>query len=485
MPEGRAEPTVPAPHVPRKSSRFSVYIRVKPLGAGGGGGEREREGQTHRLTYDSEGVCIKESRARASNPEHVEGEEGVSEGPPWRKGKAAKAAKGAKGGKALHTFTYARKVVPPSSDQADAYTLMGVPDMIDAVLDGYNVNIMANGQTGSGKTHSIFGPPTVDWTSPACAPDYGLLPRAAMAICQRLNEMQATTGDTYVLTGAMLETVWSQLGVKDLFAPEEEAFINAQHEVVGAVQVPLRTPSAILSFVSRVEDRATRATGMNDTSSRSHCVVQLRIWRHLKASGKVRHSTFNFLDLAGAERLSEAHQAYANALDRPPKERQALMEGMLNNYTLNILQQVVEQIHDNMRRGVKDVGSGVRFRQVSLTRILNGSLDPKNAAMTAMIVPVSQAPHNWKPTRDALVFGESMAKLRMKPKRQRTVPYGAFMKDIKRRHAESAAALRRIDCAPISRAGKGHDNKTYKYRKIRLAESKTLRQLVDMMEECL
>ncbi|GIQ92201.1 hypothetical protein KIPB_015843, partial [Kipferlia bialata] len=57
-----------------------------------------------------------------------------------------------------------------------------------------------------------------------------------------------------------------------------------------------------------------------------------------------------------------------------------------------------------MRRK-RGAGLGVQFRVVTLTRVLSGSLDPTNAAITTMIVPVSQAPDNWRPTRDALSFG--------------------------------------------------------------------------------
>ncbi|GIQ80384.1 kinesin-like protein [Kipferlia bialata] len=296
-------------HTPRKETPFKVYIRVKPLGAGGGGGEQTRHQQqgtsSHTLTFNEDTVALREVAAIPVS------KEGDSAGPPpWRKGRKKSAP--VQGSKPSGTFSYAKQVIQPSQDQADTYDILEIEDLVQAFQDGYNVNFLANGQTGSGKTHCIFGPPTVDWASASSAPDYGILPRAALAILQGLNEAETTLGDTYVLTGSMLETTYSLTGLGDLLDPSLEAYLDNNHDVVGAMQVPLRSREAIMSFISTVEARATRATGMNDTSSRSHCVTQLRLWRHSKRSGKVRLSTFNFLDLAGAERLSEAHDMWEN-----------------------------------------------------------------------------------------------------------------------------------------------------------------------------
>ncbi|GIQ81889.1 kinesin-like protein KIFC3 [Kipferlia bialata] len=375
-----------------------------------------------------------------------------------------------------HTATGhpAAYVIQPSEDQASACDTMEIPDLVQALIDGYNVNFLANGQTGSGKTHTVFGPPTIDWASSASAPDYGFLPRAALLIHERLQEMEATTGDTHVLTGAMLETGYAYLF--DLLDNKKICYLDQDHEVVGAQQVSLDSPSAILSFIARVEDRSTKATGMNDTSSRTHCVVQLRLWRHNKKTGKVRSSTLNVLDLAGAERLSEAHEMYMDLGNATAAQKKSILEGMFNNFTLHTFDRLVLQIHDNMRRK-RDPGAGVQFRVCCLTRVLRGSLCPDNAAITSMVVPVSQNPANWRPTKDALALGERISMLRMKPKRQRAVPLDRLVSQLERSLSEAKATLKRMKSSAMCAGGK-----TYKYTGIREGEIRSGYPLLELLK---
>ncbi|GIQ88491.1 hypothetical protein KIPB_010747, partial [Kipferlia bialata] len=223
MPEDMP-PAAPQPEqsAPEQGGRFNVCIRVKPLGAGGGGGEKERETAacTHTVAYDANTVSLVPRKA------------GVNAAPPpWAKGRPTTTTQG----KRL-AYKYAKKVIMPSEDQEDTYTDTQMDSLVQAFIQGYDVNFMANGQTGSGKTHCIFGPPTVDWTDPACAPDYGLLPRAALAMHHMLEEARESGGHTYVLVGSMLETKWSNWVMADLLCDKKDVYFNAEHEVVGAVE---------------------------------------------------------------------------------------------------------------------------------------------------------------------------------------------------------------------------------------------------------
>merc|ERR1712020_396449 len=49
--------------------------------------------------------------------------------------------------------------------------------------------------------------------------------------------------------------------------------------------------------------RNTAGTLMNDSSSRSHCIVTLTLWKHEKQPGKVVVSRLQLCDLAGSERM--------------------------------------------------------------------------------------------------------------------------------------------------------------------------------------
>ncbi|GIQ88372.1 kinesin-like protein KIFC3, partial [Kipferlia bialata] len=199
----------------------------------------------------------------------------------------------------------------------------------------------------------------------------------------------------------------------------------------------------ILSFISRVEERTTRATDMNDTSSRTHCVVHIRLWRFNKNTGKIRASTFNFLDLAGAERIAEAHKEIKKIMEAPIAERKNLYDGMMNNYTLHIMGDVVDSILARMKRGKATDHRSQSFRWCALTRMLAGTLCPERAAITSMLVTVSQAPFNSQPTKDALIFGGKIARIRMQAKPHKAVKRAVFVREIKQRLATSLSTLSR------------------------------------------
>lgn len=73
-------------------------------------------------------------------------------------------------------------------------------------MNGYNVTFFAHGQTGSGKTYSLIAPGFslnakggVD-ESGGVLPHYGLLPRTALYIFNKLQE----SGSKFVLTATVI-----------------------------------------------------------------------------------------------------------------------------------------------------------------------------------------------------------------------------------------------------------------------------------------
>ena len=47
--------------------------------------------------------------------------------------------------------------LPPESSQSDVMKSFGIYQLLNGVLSGYSVCIMAYGPTGSGKTHTMTG----------------------------------------------------------------------------------------------------------------------------------------------------------------------------------------------------------------------------------------------------------------------------------------------------------------------------------------
>ena len=108
--------------------------------------------------------------------------------------------------------------------------------------------------------------------------------------------------------------------LRDLLAPDAAAGggrladANAvQHtpdghtRVVGAIRAPIATTDDATAIVDKASAaRSTRATAMNDTSSRSHSVFMLAITGRHEGAGTLLKGSLNLVDLAGSERLNRS-----------------------------------------------------------------------------------------------------------------------------------------------------------------------------------
>jgi hypothetical protein len=77
------------------------------------------------------------------------------------------------------------------------------------------------------------------------------------------------------------------------------------NELVGMTETIIRTPSDIYKIGSILEkERTTTATKFNATSSRSHCLMWIKVYTKLEPN-KVRINHLKMLDLAGSERVGQ------------------------------------------------------------------------------------------------------------------------------------------------------------------------------------
>ena len=216
-------------------------------------------------------------------------------------------------------FSFPTAVVGDSTDQEGAYALCHVDSYISDFLDGVDVNVLAYGQTGSGKTHTTFGPPGLmeragngDFGTELVA-EYGLFPRALYTILDRVQEMRAA-GRTLVLTASCVELSYGMN--LDMLFGKMPAFTNMQlkpAKLFGQTEVALSTRDDAISLFAALATRNSRATLMNDSSSRSHCFVTLTLLDATGGRDAIRESRLQFVDMAGSERLKDAHGKVTHA----------------------------------------------------------------------------------------------------------------------------------------------------------------------------
>lgn len=323
-------------------------------------------------------------------------------------------------------------VLEPSASQDRVFD--EVWPALRSCADGYNCTIFAYGQTGSGKTHTVLGSNGED----------GVAPRALRALFETFEkEAQDAPGSTQrVISVSMLE-IYNET-VRDLLCsggPSDAqqsslgspgsrrtgASLGAVLEVsalgpftpeqvaAGAERVPGRTwrtasrPEDALAVLEEgLRARATAATALNASSSRSHALLCLKI---VDPSRELPTAALNLVDLAGSERVAKSE-----AEGTQMKEAQAI------NKSLSALGSVVAALQERAPH--------VPFRNAKLTSVLQDSLGGSSKVL--LVCCVAPEAEFAAETLSTLAFAQRASQTELGPARrvgdvggakQRSSPY--------------------------------------------------------------
>ncbi|KAJ7303320.1 hypothetical protein JRQ81_012262 [Phrynocephalus forsythii] len=274
------------------------------------------------------------------------------------------------------------RVFPPSSSQEDVFEEISL--LVQSALDGYHVCIFAYGQTGSGKTYTMEGP---DDVRPETA---GMIPRAVKQVFAAAREMEAK-GWKYEFVANFLEIYNESL--RDLLVsrpePGSELEIRRMSQYTEELHVPnlsyipVSSEQEVLKLLQRAKaNRSVAKTGINERSSRSHSLFQLRIEGQNARQELSTSSVLSLVDLAGSERL-----------DKSLSKAERLKETQAINTSLSCLGLVITALSN------KD--AHIPYRNSKLTYLLQNSLGGSSKML--MFVNISPLEEN---------FGESLNSLR-------------------------------------------------------------------------
>ncbi|XP_015079188.1 kinesin-like protein KIN-14U [Solanum pennellii] len=259
------------------------------------------------------------------------------------------------------------KVFPQESLQENVFA--EVDPIIRSALDGHNVCILAYGQTGTGKTYTMEG----------ITESPGIIPRVLQEL---FNLSSSDSSSSYTFSISMLEVYLGS--IRDLLAPRPSSRkytasrcnLNIQTDSKGSVEIDGLTEVEISNFTKakwwyhkgrRV--RSTSWTNVNETSSRSHCLTRISIYRYGDTlGGKAEASKLWMVDLGGSERLLKTGAT-----------GQTLDEGRAINLSLSALGDVIAALR--RKKG------HVPYRNSKLTQVLKDSLGDKSKVL--MVVHVS------------------------------------------------------------------------------------------------
>ena len=266
--------------------------------------------------------------------------------------------------------------------------------LIDGVVNGYNATVFAYGATGAGKTYTMLG----NDTNP------GIMPLTLQDLFKKVNKYKDRE---YKLKFWYLE-IYNE-NIRDLLKfidKPNSNIINDDNEyldlredpikgimVSGITEVNVNNSYDMLKILKRGNrNRTIEATGANETSSRSHAILQVSIEYKDKNSGidyEIKYSKLSLVDLAGSERASTTQNRGIR-----------LIEGANINRSLLTLGNCINALCDAAAKGIKK--PYVPYRDSKLTRLLKDSLGGN--ARTVMIANVSPSINAFDDTYNTLKY---------------------------------------------------------------------------------
>ncbi|CUS24184.1 LAQU0S14e02102g1_1 [Lachancea quebecensis] len=286
------------------------------------------------------------------------------------------------------------RVFDMHASQEEVYEATTRP-LLDSVLDGFNSTVFAYGATGCGKTHTVSG----------TAENPGIIFLTMQELFAKMEQLKDTK--KFELTASYLE-IYNE-SIRDLLEPETPSkklvLREDAHRHISVANLshhPLFTVENVMDLVVKGNiNRTTSATDANETSSRSHAVLQVHITqknRTAELTEDHKFATLSLIDLAGSERAS----ATKNRGER-------LHEGANINRSLLALGNCINALCVGGKRGG---GFHVPYRDSKLTRLLKFSLGGN--CKTVMIVCISPTSNHYDETLNTLKYATRAKEIKTK-----------------------------------------------------------------------
>ncbi|KAI8089224.1 P-loop containing nucleoside triphosphate hydrolase protein [Halteromyces radiatus] len=284
-----------------------------------------------------------------------------------------------------HSFTF-DDVFDLDTSNSKVYERTALP-LVKYIFEGGKATCFAYGQTGSGKTFTMLDP------------KHGLYIMAAKDIFSILRKpenqhLSAWIGLYEIYQGQLYDLLNNR---KKLFARED----GKQNVIIsGLKEYPIDNVDKLIQvFDYGNQVRSTGSTGANDSSSRSHAVLQVLL--KPKKNKKKIHGKLSFIDLAGSER----------GADRGEADTKTRMEGAEINKSLLALKECIRALDQDKRH--------TPFRQSKLTQVLKDSF--VGNSRTCMIATISPSGGNSEHTLNTLRYADRVKELKGERERRATM----------------------------------------------------------------
>ena len=267
--------------------------------------------------------------------------------------------------------------------------------LISGVTNGFNATVFAYGATGAGKTYTMLG----NEENP------GIM---SLTLNELFNRIKSYPEREYTVKLWYLE-IYNE-NIRDLLVNNSENLElredpNKGLIVNGITEIIPKSSEHILNILKKGnKNRTTESTNANETSSRSHAILQILVSYKDKACGvnyEIKYGKLNLIDLAGSERASMTKNKGVR-----------LFEGANINKSLLTLGNCINALCEANEKGIKTY---VPYRDSKLTRLLKDSLGGN--ARTVMIANVSPFINSFDDTYNTLKYADRAKHIKTNIKR--------------------------------------------------------------------
>ncbi|XP_006970496.1 kinesin-like protein KIF19 isoform X3 [Peromyscus maniculatus bairdii] len=302
--------------------------------------------------------------------------------------------------------------------------------LIEGVISGYNATVFAYGPTGCGKTYTMLGTDH----------EPGIYVRTLNDLFRAIEE---TSNDMeYEVSMSYLE-IYNEM-IRDLLNPAL-GYLELREDSKGVIQVAGITEVSTINAKEIMQllmkgnrQRTQEPTAANQTSSRSHAVLQVAVRQRSRVKNilqEVRQGRLFMIDLAGSERASQTQN-----------RGQRMKEGAHINRSLLALGNCINALSD------KGGNKYINYRDSKLTRLLKDSLGGNSR--TVMIAHISPASTAFEESRNTLTYAGRAKNIKTRVKQNllnvsyHIAQYTSIIADLR-------GEIQRLKCKIDQQAGRG------------------------------
>ncbi|XP_014520777.1 kinesin-like protein KIN-8A [Vigna radiata var. radiata] len=274
---------------------------------------------------------------------------------------------------------------PDSASQQEVYSAT-TSELVEAVLQGRNGSVFCYGATGAGKTYTMLG--TVESPGVMVLAIKDLFSKIRIRSCDGNHAVHLSYLEVYNET------------VRDLLSPGRHLVLREDKQgIVAAGLTKYRAYStdevmALLQQGNR--NRTTEPTRANETSSRSHAILQVLVeYRVRDAAMNIinKMGKLSLIDLAGSERALATDQRSIRSL-----------EGANINRSLLALSSCINALVEGKKH--------IPYRNSKLTQLLKDSLG--GSCNTVMIANISPSNLSFGENQNTLHWADRAKEIRTK-----------------------------------------------------------------------